>query len=373
MILTKPPMGWNTWNSFMEDINEDKVRQCADALVATGLRDAGYTYLVIDDCWSEKRRDENGRLVPDKKRFPNGMKALADYVHSKGLKFGMYSDVGNLTCALYPGSYQFEFIDAATFAEWGVDFLKYDYGNKPMATHGHLLYKRMGVALANCGRDIVFSACSWGADETHEWIKTTGAHMWRSTHDLFNSWDSVCDIANTQIKLQPYNGQGCFNDMDMLIVGLKETKLPGEGCNEIECRTHFALWCVLGSPLMIGGDIREMKQEYIDLMKNEELIRINQDEAYRQAYTVNCYPVTVWARMLSNGDYVIGMFNLTDVVERAQFCLPDIGIDRSTGKTLLLKDVFTGEEITVYNGIYHEFLQPHDCRVFRAKLIPEQF
>ena len=138
MIVNKPPMGWNTWNTFMEDIDEERVKASADALAASGLDKAGYNYLVIDDGWSEKRRDSNGRLVPDKKRFPNGMKSLSDYVHSKGLKFGMYSDVGNWTCALYPGSYQFEYIDAQTFAEWGVYFLKYDYGNKPMGTHGKL-------------------------------------------------------------------------------------------------------------------------------------------------------------------------------------------------------------------------------------------
>ena len=374
MIVNKPPMGWNTWNTFMEDIDEEKVKASADALAASGLDKAGYNYLVIDDGWSEKRRDSNGRLVPDKKRFPNGMKSLSDYVHSKGLKFGMYSDVGNWTCALYPGSYQFEYIDAQTFAEWGVDFLKYDYGNKPMGTHGKLLYRRMGAALATCGRDILFSACSWGTDETHEWIKTTGAHMWRSTHDLFNSWESLNDIARSQVALQPYNGQGCFNDMDMLIVGLHDTKLPGDGCNDTEYKTHFALWCVLGSPLMIGGDIRDMKKEHIELLSNKELIKIDQDEAYRQAFLASYGPdVPVWVRMLSNGDYAIGLFNLTDEEGRAQFCLPDLGIDRSTGKTLQLKNVFTGEEKTVYNGIYAEFLKLHDCTVFRAKIVPESF
>ena len=286
----------------------------------------------------------------------------------------MYSDVGNWTCALYPGSYQFKFTDAETFAEWGIDFLKYNYGNKPMGTPGHLLYKRMGAALANCGRDIIFSACSWGADETHKWIKTTGAHMWRSTHDLFNSWESVCDIANTQVELQEYSDQGCFNDMDMLIVGLHDTKLPGTGCTDAEYKTHFALWCILGSPLMIGADIRDMKKEHIELLKNSELIKINQDAAYRQpfiaSYDTN---ITVWVRMLSNGDYAIGMFNLTEETGRAQFCLPDIGLDRSTGKTLLLKNVFTGEEKVIHNGIYAEFLEPHDCAVFRAEITAEVF
>ena len=162
--------------------------------------------------------------------------------------------------------------------------------------------------------------------------------------------------------------------MDMLIVGLHDTKLPGDGCNDTEYKTHFALWCVLGSPLMIGGDIRDMKKEHIELLSNKELIKIDQDEAYRQAFLASYGPdVPVWVRMLSNGDYAIGLFNLTDEEGRAQFCLPDLGIDRSTGKTLQLKNVFTGEEKTVYNGIYAEFLKPHDCTVFRAKIVPESF
>lgn len=160
MKLTKPPMGWNSWNTFGENINERLVTETADKLIELGLKDAGYEYLVIDDCWAEKSRDENGRLVPDKEKFPNGIKAVADYVHSKGLKFGIYSCVGNRTCADYPGSLEHEFIDAETFAEWGVDYLKYDYCFKPISERGDLLYKRMGLALANCGRDILFSACN---------------------------------------------------------------------------------------------------------------------------------------------------------------------------------------------------------------------
>ena len=159
MIQKTPPMGWNTWNTFGYEINEDLIRTTADAMVSTGLLAAGYNYLVIDDCWSLKERDANGRLVADPQKFPSGMKALADYVHAKGLKFGMYSCCGTLTCAGYPSSYDYEFIDAETFASWGVDYLKYDHCYKPDTTPSDLLYRKMGLALANCGRDILFSAC----------------------------------------------------------------------------------------------------------------------------------------------------------------------------------------------------------------------
>ena len=374
IVQHTPPMGWNTWNTFAEKINEQLILECADVMVESGLRDAGYQYLVIDDTWTEQRRDKNHHLIPDLEKFPNGIKPIADYLHQRGLKLGIYSCVGSMTCTKHPGSYEHEFIDAADFAAWGVDFLKYDYCFKPIDEKGYLLYRRMGIALANCGRDILFSACSWGIDDTARWIKTTGAHMWRSTHDIVDSWGSIKKLANEQEELAPFNGRGCFNDMDMLIVGLHDTKLPGDGCNDTEYKTHFALWCVLGSPLMIGGDIRDMKKEHIELLSNKELIKIDQDEAYRQAFLASYGPdIPVWVRMLSNGDYAIGLFNLTDEEGRAQFCLPDLGIDRSTGKTLQLKNVFTGEEKTVYNGIYAEFLKPHDCTVFRAKIVPESF
>ena len=201
MFTTRPPMGWNSWNTFAEKIDEKLVREMADVIVEKGLDKFGYNYVVIDDCWAEKTRDSSGRLVPDKNKFPSGMKALADYVHSKGLKFGMYSCAGVLTCGQYPASYDYEFIDAKTFAEWGVDFLKYDFCYKPEFVAGKSLYRRMGLALANCGRDILFSACSWGAEKTHEWIRSTGAGMWRSTGDIFDNWNSVKNIIMQQVDI----------------------------------------------------------------------------------------------------------------------------------------------------------------------------
>ena len=191
ILAQTPPMGFNTWNTFGPDINEQMVLEMADVIVEKGYKDAGYEYVVIDDCWSLRERDENGNLVADPDKFPHGMKYVGDYIHSKGLKFGMYSCAGTRTCAGYPASFDHEFQDARTFASWGVDYLKYDYCFRPMNQQGHALYKRMGLALANCGRDICFSACSWGADKTNEWIKQTGAHLWRSTGDINDSWASL--------------------------------------------------------------------------------------------------------------------------------------------------------------------------------------
>lgn len=188
-------MGWNSWNTFTENISEELILSTADVMAESGLLAAGYQYLVIDDCWALKERDSQGNLVADPEKFPHGMKYVADYVHSKGLKFGMYSCCGTRTCAGYPASFEHEFEDARQFAQWGVDYLKYDNCYKPKTVSSELLYHRMGLALANCGRDIVFSACQWGTEEVHRWIRSTGAHLFRSTADIQNCWNSIRDIA----------------------------------------------------------------------------------------------------------------------------------------------------------------------------------
>ena len=220
MVKLTPTMGWNSWNTLGVNINEQVIKEIADTMVETGLKDAGYEYLCIDDCWSQGERGEDGRLKPDNSKFPNGMKAVADYVHSKGLKFGMYTSSGHRMCMGAAASYDFEFEDVDTFASWDVDLLKYDFCHRPAALSAEYTYRRMGSALANCGRDILFSACSWGKEETYKWIKSTGAAMWRSTGDINDSWGSISDIYMQQLELQPYNGLGCFNDMDMLVVGM---------------------------------------------------------------------------------------------------------------------------------------------------------
>lgn len=374
MVKLTPPMGWNSWNTYGHDINEQLIKETADAMVAEGLLEKGYEYLVIDDCWSLKERDENERLVADPKKFPNGMKAVADYVHSKGLKFGMYSCAGNLTCAGYPGSFEHEFIDAETFAEWGVDFLKYDYCYHSPIIPGQYLYRRMGLALENCGRDILFSACSWGADETHEWIKTSSASMWRSTGDINDSWESVKKLTKQQEKLHPYNGVGCFNDMDMLIVGMYGKGNVGlSGCNDTQYKTHFSIWALMGSPLMIGCDVRNMSEATKAILGNQEIIRINQDSACRQPVKLHGLyggeDMILYSRQLDNGDLAIGFFNMSENKGMARLNLDELGLPFSTGKTLKLKELWTGEESIVKNSTIIKELEAFDCAVYRAEVI----
>ncbi len=375
MILRKPPMGWNSWNTFGHNIDEKLIKETADIMVESGLLEAGYDYLVIDDCWAERQRDKNGRLVPDAKKFPNGMKAVADYVHSKGLKFGMYSCCGNMTCAAYPGSFEYEFVDAQTFAEWGVDYLKYDYCFKPDNQQGAQLYRRMGLALANCGRDICFSACSWGVDQTNEWIKTTGAHLWRSTGDINDSWESVKQLALKQSDYYTTNGQGCFNDMDMLIVGMRGKGNVGfAGCTDEEYRTHFSLWAMLGSPLMIGCDIREMDDFTKELLLNKEIIAINQDESYRQPFSCGHWwdhkEVLFLAKFLEGGDIAIGVFNLQDNAVDPFISFDNLSINRSTGKALEIRDLWAKEDLGVFKDHIHiKSLQGHSCKMLRARLV----
>ena len=376
MLIKTPPMGWNSWNTFGENINEDMIRETADAMVSTGLKDAGYEYLVIDDCWSEHGRDKDGRLVADHVKFPHGMKAVADYVHEKGLKFGMYSCAGTLTCACYPGSYEHEFIDAETFASWGVDYLKYDYCYHSPIVPGPYLYRRMGLALENCGRDILFSACSWGSDETHEWIKTTGADIWRSTGDIFDSWKSIRDLTQQQEKLHPFNGAGCFNDMDMLVTGMYGKGNVGiAGCDDVQYRTHFALWCFMQSPLMIGCDVRNMSDATKETLTNPGLISLDQDPAVRQPFRIAKWDggyvdkVLVYARHLAHGELAVGLFNMDSEKARAQFNMDELALPESTGKTIEMHNVFSGETIMPQNGAVGRVLEPYACEVYRCRIV----
>ena len=395
MFVQRPPLGWNTWNTYGEKINERLVMESADAMVKSGLADARYEYVVIDDCWALRERDEDGRLVPDPEKFPHGMKYLADYIHEKGLKFGMYSCAGYLTCAGYPASYDYEWIDAKTFAEWEVDFLKYDFCYHPASEKSDILYKRMGTALANCGRDILYSACSWGADHTRQWIKETGANMWRSTGDINDSWESIKLIAQSQLPVQEYNAPNCFNDMDMLVVGMNGSGNVGlTGCTTEEYRFHFSLWAMMNSPLMIGCDIRNMDEDTKRILLNKDVIAINQDIAGNQPYFANSrnyitnevrksdepfyqeYPLvlTKLAKLLNNGDIAIGFFNFTDSVCQDTIITPDmIGLPLISGKTVELTDLWTGEVLSTDNGtIRGKACEAHGCQLYRAKVVDKK-
>lgn len=371
MLTMTPPMGWNSWNTFGSNISDKLIRETADALVDKGYLEAGYEYLVIDDCWSEKQRDKNGRIVPDGTKFPEGMKAVSDYVHSKGLKFGMYSCAGVRTCADYPGSFDHEFVDAQTFADWGVDFLKYDYCFKPESANGELLYRRMGMALKATGRDILFSACNWGCDDSGKWMRSTGANMYRSTGDIMDNFKSFHDIAMSQMDKLCYGAPGCYNDMDMLVVGMYGKGNVGlGGCNDEEYRTHFALWCMSGSPLMIGGDVRNLSKESEALLKNRGLLAINQDAECRPPYLVfQAGDRRSYAKQLANGDYAIGYFNFSDQEGDVTCMLNEVGLPIDSGFGMEMTDVFTGEKIGTFNEIYSCKVKAHGCRVFRAKLV----
>ncbi len=395
MHVNMPPLGWNTWNTFGANINEQLILESADAMVESGLLEAGYQYLVIDDIWHLKERGADSRMVPDPEKFPHGMKYVADYVHSKGLKFGMYSCAGYLTCAGYPASYDYEWLDAQTFAEWGVDFLKYDFCFHPATVRPDTLYKRMALALANCGRDILLSACSWGSENTKQWIKETGAGMWRSTGDINDSWESIKMLAQSQLKVQEYNGKGCFNDMDMLVVGMNGRGNVGfKGCSAEEYRTHFSLWALLNSPLMIGCDIRDMDEDTKSILLNRDVIAINQDALGSQPFFANNfvwkanesrnsftephfvdYPLDtpIVAKYLDNGDIAVGFFNFTDgEANRWQLTLTadNLGLPLNCGKTFEAVDLWTGETLKASNGtLAIHSLAPHACRLFRVKIV----
>ena len=370
MVITKPPMGWNSWNTFGTNISEDLIKGIADAMVETGLKDAGYEYVVIDDCWSLKERDAEGNIVADPEKFPNGMKALSDYIHSKGLKFGMYSCDGPLTCAGYPGSYDHEFIDAKNFAAWGVDYLKYDNCYKPEHP-GRFLYNRMSMALKASGRDIVFSACNWGSEEVYKWIRSTGAHLYRSTGDINDSFGSVRDLANSQLDLWSYSGTGCYNDVDMLICGMYgKGNVAVSGCTDTEYRTHFALWSILGAPLMIGCDIRSMNEVTLNLLKNKDLIAINQDSDARPPFMIyNENSKFSFLKHLENGEYVIAHFNLSDEKGAVPCNLDETGITANTGYAFDVCEIFSGEKASSVVGNFDQEIDAHDCKVYRAKLV----
>lgn len=373
MLSRTPPMGWNTWNTFGHDINEELIMQSADAMVEKGLLAAGYEYLVIDDCWSEMERDKDGRLVASKEKFPHGIKYVADYVHSKGLKFGIYSCTGCRTCAGYPGSFEYEYIDAQTFADWGVDFLKYDYCNRPNDVPGKLLYRKMAMALRATGREILFSACNWGADNVYDWIRSSGAHMFRSTGDIVDSWQSVVELYRSQMQKGPYGAPGCFNDLDMLIVGMNGKGNVGKGgCNNTEYLTHFAIWCMFNSPLMIGCDIRNISDEALEILTNKDLISINQDEEGRQPYLAHDQWGSrhTWVKPMANGEYAIGYFNLADDRTDALLYFHDIGIPVSSGYGLELYDCLTHKKLDgVYTNYFNTMLDPHGCAVYKAKIV----
>jgi alpha-galactosidase len=307
-LALTPPMGWNSWNTFETSINEDLIKETADILVSSGMKDAGYEYIVIDDGWEAKERDEYGNLVPDPEKFSGGMKALGDYIHSKGLKFGIHNCAGNTTCNGLPGGRGHEYMDARLYASWGVDYLKYDWCDHGSAD-ARETYKTMRDALYAAGRPIVFSICEWGNNQPWLWAKDIG-HLWRTTGDITDCYNCQGEydmglrfIIQLQDGLEKYAGPDHWNDPDML-----ETGNPG--LTLAESRSNFSIWCVLAAPLMAGNDLRKMTPEIVNILTNKEAIAINQDPLGKQAYKYMDHPSKqIWVKELSNNEWAICYHN----------------------------------------------------------------
>jgi alpha-galactosidase len=372
-LAVTPPMGWNSWNMFGSAINEAAVRETADTIVKLGLKDCGYDYVVIDDCWSQKDgRDSHGDLVPDPEKFPNGMNALTDYVHGLGLKIGIYSDAADRTCANYPASYGFEDQDAQLWASWGFDFLKYDYCHAPTDQATAIeRYSRMGEALRKTEHEFLFSICEWGGRSPHLWGRSAGGHSWRVTGDVFDSWiniwmgswtayalgiDVAIDIADS---LHEFGGPGGWNDLDMLVVGLKgKGQIGGVGMSFIEYQTHMTMWCIACSPLMIGCDIRSMESETASLLMNREVLAINQDVLGKPAWRVKQFgPCEVWKKPLSDGSTAIALINRGSTGSDVSVKAGDMGL---LDRPKLARNLWKQEDVADFTTELTQRVQPHE-------------
>ena len=347
-LAPTPPMGFMTWNFFADKIHENDIKSLADAMVASGLKDAGYNFIFIDDGW-QGGRDYKNNIIPDPEKFPSGMKALCDYVHSKGMKIGIYSDAAPLTCAGYTASLGFEEQDAKTFAAWGFDYLKYDYcGAPPDWKEAIARYEKMSQALKNSGREIMLGICEWGHRDPWLWAKKAGGQLWRTTGDVRDIWISltppksikdetgvgmgIMDIVNYNAPLHAYAGPGGWNDADMLVVGLYGKKGPsgdlgGIGCTDVEYQSQMSLWCLMAAPLMITCDVRNMNEPTKRILLNKDIIAINQDILGKQAERkMKNDTWQIFVKPLANGDVALGILNTSDKVQNIQLNLAELGI-----------------------------------------------
>ncbi len=323
LLAPTPPMGWMSWNQFGPEVSDHLLREMADAMVASGMKAAGYTYVCIDDLW-QGGRDRAGNLYPDPKRFPAGIKAVADYVHGRGLKLGIYTDAAEKTCAEQPGSLGYEDRDAAAFASWGVDYLKCDYCFAPEDQETAIArYRTMAQALRRTGRPIVFAVCEWGPREPWTWAARIGAQLWRTTWDVRDIWEGeynddhlgITNIIDRQADLADYAGPGHWNDPDMLVIGLhgKGTYTSPKGwppCRDVEYRSQMSLWCLMASPLHATCDLRTMDGLTREILTNRDVIALNQDPLGRQARrAIKDRHVEVWKKPLADGRFALGLLN----------------------------------------------------------------
>ena len=373
-LAPTPPMGWMTWNMFKGDISEQLIKETADAMVESGLRDAGYKYVFIDDLW-QGGRDNRNNIIPDPKKFPNGIKALADYVHSKGLKLGIYSDAAQLTCGGCTASYGFEEQDARTFASWGVDYLKYDYCNAPEdSATARLRYKTMADALSKSGRDIVLGICEWGQRNGEEWCEHVGGQLWRTSSDVRDMWKDIVnqggvgilDIINVTAPLSKQVRHGQWPDMDMLVVGLNgkggpSSDLGGVGCTYTEYQTQMSMWCMMSSVLALSNDLRHLTPEDKRILLNKEIIAIDQDPLGKAAErVVNEAGHQVFVRPLANGSHAVAILNSGDKAQRLSVSFKQLGL---TGK-YTVRDVWQHRDIARGATKWGGKVLAHETKVF---------
>ncbi|MGB8475657.1 MAG: glycoside hydrolase family 27 protein [Candidatus Acidiferrum sp.] len=363
-VALTPPMGWNSWNHFAGKIDDAIVRREADAMVSSGMRDAGYLYINIDDTWQGKR-DSRGVIHPNSK-FPD-MKALADYVHSKGLKLGIYSSPGPKTCAGFEGSYGHEEQDAQTYAAWGIDYLKYDLcsfgeimkgGDSPEAAHKLMLdaYTKMHKALLKTGRPIVFSLCQYGADAVWRWGASVGGNSWRTTGDITDKYSRMTEIGFEQAGLAKFAGPGHWNDPDMLEVG-------NGGMNLEEYRTHMSLWALLAAPLLAGNDLSTMKPETVVLLTNKEVIAIDQDALGKAADRVYAEGTQeIWARPMADGSKAIGIFNRFSWPQTMEISFRRLGYAGS----VKARDIWAAKDLGTLPNHYEARVPGHGVLLLRV-------
>jgi alpha-galactosidase len=368
-VARTPPMGWNSWNKFACNVSEDLIKSMADGMVASGMKDAGYQYVVIDDCW-QVGRDGEGNIVADAKRFPSGIKALADYIHSKGLQFGIYSDAGEKTCAGRPGSMGHEYQDALMYAKWGVDYLKYDWCNTGKR-NAEEAYSTMRDALQATGRPIVFSMCEWGTARPWQWAKDVG-NLWRTTGDISDTWsgakkwpDGSCcsmgmlSIVDLQVGLESFAGPGHWNDPDMLEVG-------NGGMTATEYRAHFSLWCILAAPLIAGNDLRSMTPEIKEILTNKEVIAINQDQLGREGSRVwKEGDSEIWSKQLKDGSRAVVLLNRGG--SETEITVPWEAIGYPGEISANLRDLWAHKELGKFTGKFRTQVESHGVVVVRIK------
>ena len=370
-LALTPPMGWNTWNKIGCNVSDELVRSMADAIVKTGMKDVGYQYVVIDDCW-QVSRDAQGNIVTDSQRFPKGIKPVADYVHSLGLKFGIYSDAGEKTCAGRPAGLGHEYQDALMYASWGVDYLKYDWCHTLPGQDARASYANIRKALDTSGRPIVLSICEWGKNQPWLWGNEVGGNLWRTTDDIEDRWagkkewspgnccsNGMLDIADQNEPLYSYAGPGHWNDPDMLEVG-------NGGMTTAEYRSHFSLWALMAAPLIAGNDLRSMTPEIRDILTNKEVIAIDQDSLGRQGRRVaKAGDLEVWSKQLQDGSRAVILLNRSGSSQEITVKWEQIGYPNHLSASV--RDLWAHKDLGKFTGKFSASVESHGVVVVTVR------